>query len=192
MSTKRNKRKNKSVSSDYKSMLTAMESAAKSIMSGHATRDLIARARVRGIIDEPSRSRVFINDLFGAELALRAAAAKRKRGINIIMHGPPHDPMQRPGTPPVYRGVRAQMARSPASATALPPSSAKPAPTSITAPATLPEPPLLTKDGDVLEFVEDAPSPCPQCRARGYLVDGPGETRPCDLCEGHGCLPVPD
>ena len=169
---------------DYETMLAAMETAAAAITRGDAIRDLITKARVRGVVAEPSRSRGYITDLYAAELALRAAG-KRRRGFNIVFSGQPHDPMQRPGDKPVLR------------LTATPtPTAASPVPTALakSAPATPnePEPVLRTKFGDVLEEVEDEPTPCPYCRGRGFVVDDLGEHKTCPMCEGHCIVPVPE
>jgi hypothetical protein len=181
------KQKKRQVPSGYETMLARAVSRAAEITSGRAMLSLIAAAGVRGVVAEPPRSRGYITDFFAAELALRAAT-KRGRGFKIIMYRPPTDPMLRPGTQPVFRGQHVQMAGSSPSSTALPqPSSGKPAPTSA---ASAPKGPelLRTADGDVLELVEDEPTPCPRCRGRGYVIDDLRERHICPACEGHGIV----
>ena len=198
---KRSKAKAGDTAFDVESIIAKMEAAATAIIRGDASRRRLAEARVQGMMGPPPHARLYIRDFFTAQLALQAKT--RGRGLKIIMMGPPHDPMQRPGTEPVYRGSKVQWTGSRPDGAPLPPassgkpalpqaSSGKPAPPPAAPTPEEPEVVLRTRDGDILEVVEDESSPCPRCRGRRYLVDGPGETRPCDLCEGHGCLPVPD
>jgi hypothetical protein len=197
---RRSKPKKESESVDYETMLAAMDATARAITRGHAMRDLLGRARMEGIGADAPRSRAYINDQTAADEAARAAVSRR-RGVNIIMLGPPHDPMQRPGTEPVYRGVDKQWKDSPASQAGPPASAGKASPpprpatgksgparssSSTTAPVE-----LRTKDGDILEEVEDEATPCPSCRQLGHVPDGPGEYRTCPLCGGTGALYTP-
>jgi hypothetical protein len=181
------KQKKTPASSGYETMLARVVARAADITSGRATLSLIAAARVKGLVAPPPHSRAYINDAYAGELA-RRAENKRRRGFNIIMLGRPTDPMQRPGTEPVFRGQHVQWAGSSPSSTAPPQaSSGKPAPTSAAPTPKAPEP-LMTKDGDVLEEVEDEPTPCRRCRGRKYVVDDLRERHICPACEGHGIV----
>lgn len=80
--SKRNKLNPGDAAFDYKSIFGETDAAARAIISGDAILDLIARARVRGVVTEPPALVRISRILLGYSIAPGAQKSKEPDSVN--------------------------------------------------------------------------------------------------------------
>jgi hypothetical protein len=159
---------------DFKRMLIGLLSGDIEDSEAVSTVDLWYRALRAGLEADPPLSVGYVKLV--AEIGRAKENGSVGRGLTIVLpRGEGYDPMARSGEAPVIRIGSPRVPQLPAGQS------------EATAEDGLID--VLDSGNDRLELVEDVPTPCPDCRGRGWRqIDGVPKS--CRMCEGSGTLPI--